>query len=218
MLIDYLVQQIRLIFQNTRSGYLKDSQVTQALTAGVYDFYQSQIEYYRKHKVEPKRIQQFKKIVTGQALTAGVLAKPSDFVDGIAFINSANGKEGAFVDAREWWDRKSSAIVPSSTTDPIAEVRGSSIYFDPVSIVSVDMIYYRRPNIPPFVYATTTDGDGRGTTFNAGASTDLEFGVDCVNDILRAALAYLGISLQDVASTQLGAGELQAMKSIQLPR
>ena len=150
---------------------------------------------------------------------------PADFVKEISF--EVAGEEGVILEADEFYDRANSKILAPSTTDPIAFIRDGQIEVLPTGLGNPDLIYIAHPVekravamvqgsnllVNPttattakytyiatptiLVYATTTDGDGRGKSFNDGSSTDTDFLYASAGDLVARSLFYLGLRNQD---------------------
>ena len=199
MVIQHIFDTITLILNKNRRGFIKTSQKTTAIRAAMYDFYNSEVEQYRKLGFVPASVKKFTKTAE-IILTSGAGNLPTDFSQEITFETSC-GKQGVFLTQEEYMDRVHSSILDPILEEPIAKVENGKLYVLPDEFTKINIVYFRLPI--DFVYATTIAGDGRSETFNSGGSTDIEFGYDYSFEIIRRALLYLGVAFQNPEALQL---------------
>lgn len=199
MTIEHIFDTITLILNKNRRGFVKTSQKVTAVHAAMYDFFNGELEAYRKTKFIPASVKKFSKPAT-LTLTSGSANLPTDFSQEISFETSC-GKQGTFLTIEEFLDRKNSSILDPDQDNPIAKIENGKFVIQPDEYISVILNYFRVPN--EFVYATTVSGDSRGETFNEGGSTDIEFTIDHSFSIIRRALMYLGVAFQNNEALQL---------------
>jgi hypothetical protein len=202
MTIDFIVTFIRVLFNKYRRGLFKLADVTTAIEAAQLEFYNEHLKMYREsnNNVIPQPIKKFVSSPSQITLINGVGSVPANFTKEITFTTDA-GYEGECLHPEEFDDRKRSLILPPTSEQPILKVVDGKVYVEPASVDKIFLTYFRTPNA--FVYATTTDGDGRGYTFNAGGSTDIEFGREYAVDIAKRACVYLGIGYQNPDVAQI---------------
>lgn len=209
-----VVDVIKLATNKERKGFIKDSQIVTALRIGSWNYFQKQLEKYRAGEEVPSTLRPFKKsalsslAISTYADSSAAFAFVPDLIKEISFIFPASSgstapNTGQFLSQSEWDDRRSSSLFPPTLNDPIAKMEQTGIYVLPNVGVQIVISYIRRP--VDFVYATTVDADGHGTTYNAAASTDMEFSQECYPDIIKEALIVLGIKNQDQQVIQFGA-------------
>lgn len=207
---------LKLVTNKERKGYVKDSQIITALRIGAWTYFERQLLKYRVGGVLqgtysaaqvgfeiPSTLRPFKKTAS-VVIAAGVGALPSDFIKEVSFTfpsgTAPNG--GEFLTITEFNDRLASILLAPTVNDPIGKIEGSTVIVAPVGSTPINLNYIRRPI--DFVYATTTDADGHGTTYNAATSTDMEFSQECYPDIIKEAMIILGVKTQDQPLMQLG--------------
>ena len=202
MVIEHIFGGIDLVLNKARRGSVKTSQVITAVKSAAQDFYNSELDAYRAAAIIPSSLRKFVKTVS-VSITSGEGPLPSDFAKEITFVTDC-GSEGDLLSPGAFNDRKKSFIIPPTEDHPIAKVQDGKIIVDPDETDLLDLTYFRTLSDPPFVYATTTDGDGRGKTFNSGASTDIEIGIEYSGEIIKRALVYLGVANQNKDAAEFG--------------
>jgi hypothetical protein len=97
--------------------------------------------------------------------------------------------------------RKSSQLIPLSVKTPICllkKTRKVQLYPE---LASAGTVYYlRKPAAPVFSFSQS----GRTITYNAGASTQLEWDDPSIEKIIWKTLGLLGINLKDAEALQMG--------------
>lgn len=199
MVIEHIIDIVTLILNKNRRGFVKTSQKVSAVRAAMYDFYNAELEVYRKTKVIPESIKKFTKPLP-ITLTSGVANLPGDFVQEITFEANCEN-QGVFVTIEEFQDRIFSSILNPDQENPIAKIQNGTIVAAPEELLSLTLIYFRIPT--DFVYGTTLAGDSRSETFDVTTSTDIEFGYAYSFEIIRRALLYLGIAFQNEEALKL---------------
>lgn len=92
-------------------------------------------------------------------------------------------------------DRLNSQLDPVTITSPIGEqITTKTFRLYPASAYNGNITYLRRPVKPVFAYSIISQ---RVIVYNAGASTQLEWGQDWVNVILVKSLLSLGINIKE---------------------
>lgn len=200
MVIQQIFDTVNLILNKQRRGFVKTSQKVIAVKAAMYDFFHGQLEIYRKTGYLPASLKPLTKPADLSLTAGGIVDLPADFVQEVTFQTSC-GKEGTFLSPEEFNDRISSSILDPDQAHPIAKVINSKMYIAPDEYNAVNITYIRNP--VAFVYATSVSGDGRTESFNAGGSTDMEFGYEHSSEIARLALIYLGVAFQNAEALQL---------------
>lgn len=202
MTIDLIFQAIRMILNKERKGFVKTSQIVYAMKLGIQNYFVKNLDEYRASGIIPDAIRPMVKIAT-VTLTNGSGSVPTGFEKEVSFtVPGINNFAGDFLPNDEFRDRRNSVIVGPTQDDPIAEIIGNTVRVEPSDTASIELIYIGKPI--DIVYAETIDGDGRGSTFNSGGSTDTDFTISNVPDLVKEALVYLGVKQQDQPAAQLG--------------
>lgn len=202
MTIDLIYQGIRLTLNKERKGFVKTSQITTAVKLGINNYFVKNVNEYLATGIIPEPIRPMVKTYP-VTITNGLGSLPSGFEKEVSFtIPGINNYAGDFLSHDEFMDRRNSSIVAPTEDDPIAEIIGNTLRVEPSNITTLELIYIGKPI--EIVYAETLDGDSRGTTFDAAGSTDTDFTISNVADIMKEALIYLGVKQQDQPATQIG--------------
>ena len=206
MVIEHIFNMITMVLNKDRRGFVKTSQKTLAVKQAQYDYFDTQVEVYRKTRVIPACIRKFVKTATITPLTSGSANLPTDFAQDASGETSC-GRELTIVTQEEWMDRIHSEILAPDQQNPIAKIENGKIYVQPDEFTGIDLVYFRKPN--DFVYATTVSGDGRSEIFDSGSSTDIEFSIEHTREIVRRALLYLGVSFQNKEAFEFAVNDNQ---------
>jgi hypothetical protein len=202
MTIDLIYQGIRLTLNKERKGFVKTSQITTAVKLGINNYFVKNVNEYLATGIIPEPIRPMVKTYP-VTITNGLGSLPSGFEKEVSFtIPGINNYAGDFLSHDEFMDRRNSSIVAPTEDDPIAEIIGNTLRVEPSNATTLELIYIGKPI--EIVYAETLDGDSRGTTFDAAGSTDTDFTISNVADIMKEALIYLGVKQQDQPATQIG--------------
>jgi len=127
-------------------------------------------------------------------------------------ITKTPGKIRAFtrairpVDDMELASLLGSFIVAPTKHFPILTFYEEGIQFHPKNIGTVDFVYLRKPVTPQWGFVT--DANGR-PSYNAAASTDLEWPIQVFNEIAIRILAFVGINLREPDLAQYSEGKRQ---------
>src|SRR5262245_52396507 len=129
MTIEHIFDTITLILNKNRRGFVKTSQKATAVTAAMYDFFDSECEVYRKTNVIPASIKKFSKPAT-IVLTNGTGNLPTDFAQEITFETDC-GSQGVILTVEEFKDRVHSSILEPDQQNPIAKIENGKIIVEP---------------------------------------------------------------------------------------
>lgn len=196
---------VSLILNKDRRGFVKKAQKAIAIKQAMYDYFNAEVEVYRKIGVIPASVKKF--VTTDEiALTDGSANLPSDFSQDITGETSC-GRELTIITPEEWGDRMRSEILGPDQENPIAKIEDGKIYVQPDEFTAINLTYFRRPN--EFIYNTTIAGDGRSESFDSGTSTDIEFEIEHTKEIIRRALVTLGVSFQNREAFELALNDNQ---------
>jgi hypothetical protein len=106
----------------------------------------------------------------------------------------------AMVNEDEIAHRLNSQIDPVTVTSPIGEQLSPGFFrLYPLSGYAGNIVFYRRPVKPNFVYSTIS---GRVIVYDDAASTQLEWNETEIDSVLLKSLSTLGINLTDQEITQ----------------
>lgn len=204
MLIDEIFQEIRLVFRKQRKGTLQDSEITTAVTLACKELYGELLEKLREGKSFPSSLDPFRVTAALNFASASTIAHPIDMSEIVSLSQTAEPKRiGIIYSDDVWEDTVNSSLLEGE--DTFARKSGANIISNQ-TLTDTTIGYIKLPT-SWFVYATDVDGDGRGTTFNGGNSTDLEFKTADAPRLQAKAMLTLGLSLQDQASIQVGAAK-----------
>jgi hypothetical protein len=192
---------IKLVLNKERKGSVRDAQIVTALRIGSLNYFGRQLMEYRAGAEVPSTLRQ-QKFTAPVAIAAGVGPLPADFAKEVSFVMAdPDARDGEFLSAAEFSNRLKSLLLPPSPADPIGKVEGNQVLIAPTA--NIILTYIKKP--VEFVYVQTIDADGRGTTPNLATSTDLDFPQECLPDIIKEALMFLGVKQQDNDVIELGA-------------
>jgi hypothetical protein len=198
MVIDHIFSTIAFLSNKNRRGVLKHQDINLAVKSAQSDFYNDELKIYRETGIIPTSIKRFVKS-TELTIINGEAALPVDFSREVSFLTDY-GQEGDFLHPEAYQDRKNSYIIPPDEEFPIAKIQDSKIIIEPDDLQKITLTYFRTP--VDFAYSVAVDGDGRGYTITG--TTDIEFGIEYSNEIIRRALLYLGVSMQNKDVEQIG--------------
>jgi hypothetical protein len=185
---------VSMLLNKNRRGFVKKADKILAVKQAQFDFFNSEVEIYRKSGVIPASVKKFVKTADITPLSSGSANVPTDFAQEVSGETSS-GKELTLLTSEEFIDRKYSEILAGDQEHPIAKIENGKIFVEPDEFTSIKLTYFRRPI--DFVYNTTLSGDSRSETFDAGTSTDIEFTIDHSKGIILRALKYLGVTYQN---------------------
>jgi len=144
----------------------------------------------------------FKEVYNFTTLTSGYVIVPDDdyikFLDLQIYFNISDRRvyyPVKLINEDERADRLNSQIDPVTSTSPIGEqtaVKTFRLY--PTHAYNGNVTYLRRPVKPVFGYSVISS---RVIVYNAGTSTQLEWGQDWINTILIKALKSIGINIKE---------------------
>lgn len=205
MVIEHIYDIVSMVLNKDRRGFVKKAQKLLAIKQAMYDYFNAEVEIYRKHGVIPASVKRFVKPAV-LPLVNGSAALPADFSQDVTGETSC-GRELTILRPEEWMDRMHSEILAPDQENPIAKMEDDKIFVQPDEFTEINLTYFRLPN--EFVFATTVAGDGRSEVFTSVGSTDIEFGIDCSKEIIRRALVVLGVSFQNREAFELALNDNQ---------
>jgi len=162
------------------------------------DFYQ---KYATSQRIKDA-LAPFKSVYNFTTLTSGYVIVPDEdyikFLDLQIYFNISDRRvyyPVKLVNEDERADRLNSQIDPVTITSPIGEQTAAKTFrLYPTYAYNGNVTYLRRPVKPVFGYSVIS---GRVIVYNAGTSTQLEWGQDMINTILIKALKSVGINIKE---------------------
>lgn len=145
----------------------------------------------------------FKMSLLSTAVTSGVLPYPERYAHRESFVYNyttiINGIATVLprlievLRESEFASRNGNYTKRPTIQNPICVLRSNGVYIRPLTILLVDMFYYRFPVDPVFSYIL---GDGF-CTYDAANSVELEWPDDEKLVIMRRCLEYIGVNLRE---------------------
>jgi hypothetical protein len=206
MTIEEIHRQIDLMTRKAQRGYFSPEQKDDAL-------HTAQMSAFMRRIGNPKEMRPGREVpVRGLGLNQKVhddlrrfitKAKPVPVVDGMvvfpedyvahnALLTGAMGKVH-MVSGDKLANRINSSIAPPTDKAPIATVTEEGLSVYPETLTSIKMTYLRLPKRPKFGYVAA----GRGISYSAQISQDLEWPDAVQNEIMMEAIALLSIPTKD---------------------
>lgn len=144
----------------------------------------------------------FKSVYNFTTLTSGYVIVPDDdyikFLDLQIYFNISDRRvyyPVKLINEDERADRLNSQIDPVTSTSPIGEQTAAKTFrLYPTHAYNGNVTYLRRPVKPVFGYNVIS---GRVIVYDAGTSTQLEWGQDMINTILIKSLKLIGINIKE---------------------
>jgi len=144
----------------------------------------------------------------GRAVTNGILTYPTNYAHRDTFVynytKTINGvitplpRPVEILREAEFAARNGNYTKRPTTQNPIGILRSDGVHIRPITIVAVDMFYYRWPIAPVFSY---TPGDGF-ITYNPSTSVEFEYPVDEHMTLVSMMLKYIGVNLREADLVQ----------------
>lgn len=201
------------IVRKERGNFPTVAEAMAALHAGQLSVYEKYFASYGATQIIHDAITLFKTTYGFTADTTGKATYPSDYLHTLITYTTSGSTiyKIKMVQEDELADAINSALRPISLTKPIGRqisivtslspyiiATGLQIY--PQQTQSGVLIYMRQPAYPVLAYTQT----GRTITYNSSGSTQLEFTDIYIDEIIGAALGYLGINMDESAIAQFG--------------
>lgn len=123
--------------------------------------------------------------------TTGLVTQPTDFYKISAVRTSDDDNAVRRVGADKVFAYVGNAIDPPTTTEPIYTELGNTFKFYPSSVGPVKIIYFKIPAEAQWVATVGT------LNYDNAASTQLEWPLNDINDIIYRTLGIIGINLKD---------------------
>jgi hypothetical protein len=194
--INQLYQFYRYIIRKQRGVFITIPQFNANMDAGQMDAVAEWFEPYGVTQKLHDALRQIRVYYQFTSDAAGMVTFPNDYIHilGSPFtVTGSSVNEVVFVQESELPFALKSQLRPVTNSYPIAvdTSTGFSIYPQQTQIGFFN--YLKRPATPNLAYTQV----GRDITYDAGASTQLEFSDIYVNNILAKALVYAGVNMDE---------------------
>lgn len=185
-----------------RGAYYSISELEAVLDAGQMSLFDDLHRKYATSQNIKDALAPFKEVYNFTTLTSGYVIVPNTdylkFLDLQIYFNISDRTvyyPVKLVNEDERADRLNSQLDPVTITSPIGEQTASKTFrLYPVHAYNGNVTFLRRPVAPVFGYSVIS---GRVIVYDAGTSTQLEWGADWINIILIKALASIGINIKE---------------------
>ena len=185
-----------------RGAYYTIAELESVLDYGQMSLFDDLYQKYATSQRIKDALAPFKEVYNFTTLTSGYVIVPDDdyikFLDLQIYFNISDRRvyyPVKLINEDERADRLNSQIDPVTSTSPIGEqtaVKTFRLY--PTHAYNGNVTYLRRPVKPVFGYSVISS---RVIVYNAGTSTQLEWGQDWINTILIKALKSIGINIKE---------------------
>lgn len=185
-----------------RGAYYTIAELESVLDYGQMSLFDDLYQKYATSQRIKDALAPFKEVYNFTTLTSGYVIVPDDdyikFLDLQIYFNISDRRvyyPVKLINEDERADRLNSQIDPVTSTSPIGEqtaVKTFRLY--PVHTYNGNVTYLKRPVRPVFGYSVISS---RVIVYNAGTSTQLEWGQDWINTILIKALKSIGINIKE---------------------
>lgn len=185
-----------------RGAYYTIAELESLLDFGQMSVFDDLYQKYATSQRIKDALAPFKSVYNFTTLTSGYVIVPDDdyikFLDLQIYFNISDRRvyyPVKLINEDERADRLNSQIDPVTSTSPIGEqtaVKTFRLY--PAHAYNGNVTYLRRPVKPVFGYNVISE---RVIVYNAGTSTQLEWGQDMINTILIKSLKLIGINIKE---------------------
>lgn len=192
---------LRFIIRKERGVFITYAEADAALDAGQLDSFNEYFKLYAIDQVVHDAITPFRVYKPFTSASDGSVTYEADYLHLLAGVYTVYGSTVCpvrFVQTDEWPDAITSQLRPVSLSKPIAVDTSNGFQLFPQSEQIGAYFYLRRPAIPVFGYSQA----GRAITYNAGTSTQLEWGDNYIDNIITKTLKYFGINMGEDAISQ----------------
>jgi hypothetical protein len=191
------------IIRKERGAFVTDPQIDEWLNMGQWDVYKAYWREYLLTDVLPEPLEVFKKRFSFSFATSvgGLVDKPSDYQHFLNSYTVTYDNERGQIDYNECVPLNEDEIVIArrSQLRPISKqrpkiVQGGSVFVLYPQEPQAGYVNYLKTPATPFADITYVN---RTPTYNANGSTQLEWRDANTNEIILAALSYIGINLNE---------------------
>lgn len=200
----YLIHtEINFILRKERGGFITDTEIDNMLDMGQKDVFAKYWQEYLRTGVLPDCLEVFKKRFSFSFTTSvgGLVTKPTDYekflnLKSITYNNTLGLAE---VNAAIPLNEDEIAIAQRSQLRKITKqkpkiVQGANNFVLYPQEPQAGYVNYLKTPAVPFASISYV---GRLQSYNAGASTQLEWRDGDVNEVILASLSYIGINLNE---------------------
>jgi len=194
---------ITFIERKERGVFTAPAEKDMLLNAGQLEVYEDYFKMYGINQVVHDALNPFKVNYQFTSAADGTVTLPANYLHLLPNVFTVTGStvnNVRFVNEDEYVNAITSQLRPVTTTKPIAKDYGRGFNLYPQVQQIGFLTYLRIPAVPVFAYTQ----NGRVITYDAGASTQIEFGDVYIDKIIAKALGYLGINLSEQDITQFG--------------
>lgn len=192
---------LRFIIRKERGVFITYAEADTALDAAQLDAFNEYFKAYAVNQVIHDALMPFKVYKSFTSDSVGVVAYEAGYLHLLAGVFTLTGSSICpvrFVQTDEWPDAITSQLRPVSITAPIATDTSTGFQLYPKVEHTGAYNYLRRPATPIYAYTQV----GRVITYNAGGSTQLEWGDLYLDNIVAKALKYFGINMGEDGISQ----------------
>lgn len=210
--IDKLHDYIRGVLKKNYGGFVSPKDIDRAINRASMDLFS---QLLKRSNVDDEfdfdHLFLKKGDLSLAVVDSGKKDLPPDYEKAVTFHykdSSSNLHEGDLVEFKKFSDQINSVIVPPVINDALSSYRAIATIYDgqiefapkPTSTdYNFVLIYYRTPAQGTYGY---TESNGV-ITFDAGASTNLDWSERAFSDIANRALSILGFTMQDQMAAQI---------------
>ena len=198
--IHTFIKQIAL--RKERLGFITDADIDLALDRGQLEEMEDKFKDYANTQELHDSLAPFETSATFSNVSGGTISLAGDYIHFLGMYTTVSGVRYPvrMYNKDEVVYAMNSQVRPPSITKPIAYQSAGVIQLYPEIIQSGVYWYLRRPAVPNANY--TVNSTTRVVTYNAGASTQLEWNEMYQSNIIARALVYLGLELDEAGTVQ----------------
>jgi hypothetical protein len=202
--INTIYEQMRFIVRKERGIYVTIDEAMQTLDSCQLDIFENLFADFEKNQKIHDGLRPFSKSQSFTASSTGQVGYQDDYMhftgNAVTVVGSTLYKI-KWTNSDEWADATRSQLRQPTPTMAIAKDLGKDdlnnnvggFQLCPFQALYGQYDYLRRPATPVLAYIQV----GRTITYDAGASTQLEWQDNYINSIMFAALSYWGINMSE---------------------
>lgn len=208
MTIVQIHEFLRDLISKEQKGYFTPTQIDTALDRGQMRVFKNYLPLYAYNTEAQDALSPFKRVLTYSTDVAGAynVAPEETFqaLIGMGIQYSDGGvirTEGIHFPGEDALsNRLNSQLRKPTQQKPIGEVVGiGKFLLYPAAVYAGTIRFIRRPKAPYYSFVQV----GRSVTYQDGSSVQLEWGERYQDEVILAALTYLGINLSDDKTIQI---------------
>ena len=184
------------IVRKERGVMITIPQAMQNLDAGQLDAFEAYFKLYGIDDTVHDALRPFRIYYMFTSDAAGIVTFPSDYEHLVGTPYTVSGStvnEITFVNDDEFVSALKSQLRPVTLFSPIAIDRSVGFQIYPSQLQIGFFTYLKRPATPVLAYTQV----GRVITYDAGASTQLEWSDGEINNIIARALSYASVNMDE---------------------